>query len=106
MTTVTYTLPQLQELLRTAVRNHGEAWAARWLAEEIVKQPLPFLRAFMEVGREEVTEHNDVCACGHAKCRHDHRDGFVTTCVARHCGCQHFTWKQFGDEAPAAPAQR
>lgn len=50
-----------------------------------------------------VDEHHDICSCGHARCRHDRRTGFVTACVMRDCGCAHFTWERFGEEGKREP---
>lgn len=68
--------------------------------EDVAKTPPARPVAPRTVAKEVPTDlHHDVCVCGHAKCRHDHRSGFVTGCVAPGpCPCKHFTWSHFGEE--------
>lgn len=48
-------LGQFAELLRVAVKNRGEAFAAQWLVDEVRKQPVAFLNFMLTIREAAVS---------------------------------------------------
>ena len=50
MKKIDFTFPELMNVVQVGARARGDAWAAQWLAEELVKQPTTLLAACYDAG--------------------------------------------------------